>query len=93
MLNIAANADGSRRKKFEDPILLRQDVRTPKFKSVHFYCVTIYEEQPWNYLLWATRHLFSSTQVGIIVSQLTTTHLHIYVYTFKVYFILSPKYL
>ena len=31
-----------RQKNFEDPLLTSQDMRTPKFKSVHFYCVNLY---------------------------------------------------
>ena len=31
-----------RHKNFQDPTILSQDMRTPKFKSGHFYCVTLY---------------------------------------------------
>ena len=35
---------GGRHANFEDPMLLSQDMRTPNFKSIHFYCVYMFYE-------------------------------------------------
>ena len=33
---------GGRQKSFEHLMLMSRDMRTPKFKSTHLYCVTLY---------------------------------------------------